>query len=135
LQPAVDIIRRVNSNDAKFLYCSLHNFYFDDDARAMLRECADVLAHGRVGDTFNHKASSGLRCIPDPLGANARVHRRLNIGHGEAPSEDFFATLVEIGFDDVMRACVFAWEEKADESGRLMRTEMQRDGDKYWSAK
>ena len=26
----------------------------------------------------------------------------------------------------IMTACVFAWEEKADESGRFMRGEMQR---------
>jgi myo-inositol catabolism protein IolH len=30
-----------------------------------------------------------------------------------------------------MTACVFAWEDKADESSRFMRTEMQRYIDKY----
>jgi len=27
---------------------------------------------------------------------------------------------------------VFAWEERADESGRFMRQEMQKYVDKYW---
>ena len=40
----------------------------------------------------------------------------------------------EVGFDGIMTACVFAWEEKADESGRFMRAEMQRYIDKYWGA-
>jgi myo-inositol catabolism protein IolH len=132
LQPAVDIIRTVNSPRVKFLYCAPHTFYFGDDTRAMLRECADVLAHVHVGDTFNHKASSGLRYIVNPPGSAARVHQHLNIGQGEVPWDDFFGTLAEIGFDGIMTACVFAWEEKADESGRFMRAEMQRYVDKYF---
>jgi myo-inositol catabolism protein IolH len=119
LQPAVDIIRTVNSKNVRFLYCAPHTFYFGDDTKAMLRECADVLAHVHVGDTFNHKASSGLRYILNPPGTTARVHQHLNIGQGEVPWEDFFGTLAEIGFDGIMTACVFAWEDKADESSRL----------------
>ncbi len=63
LQPAVDIIRTVNSERVKYLYCSPHTFHSGDDTNAMIRECADVLAHVHVADTFNHKASSGLRYI------------------------------------------------------------------------
>ena len=103
----------------KFLYCAPHTFYFGDDTKAMLRECADVLAHVHVGDTFNHKASSGLRYILNPPGTQARVHQHLNIGQGEVPWDDFFGTLAEVGFDGIMTACVFAWEDKADESGTL----------------
>jgi myo-inositol catabolism protein IolH len=131
LQPAVDIIRTVNSKNVRFLYCAPHTFYFGDDTKAMLRECADVLAHVHVGDTFNHKASSGLRYILNPPGTTARVHQHLNIGQGEVPWDDFFGTLAEIGFDGIMTACVFAWEDKADESSRFMRTEMQRYVDKH----
>ena len=112
LQPAVDIIRTVNSKNVKFLYCAPHTFYFGDDTKAMLRECADVLAHVHVGDTFNHKASSGLRYILNPPGTQARVHQHLNIGQGEVPWDDFFGTLAEVGFDGIMTACVFAWEEQ-----------------------
>jgi myo-inositol catabolism protein IolH len=131
LQPAVDIIRTVNSKNVKFLYCAPHTFYFGDDTKAMLRECADVLAHVHVGDTFNHKASSGLRYILNPPGTTARVHQHLNIGQGEVPWDDFFGTLAEIGFAGIMTACVFAWEDRADESSRFMRTEMQRYVDKH----
>ena len=111
----------MNSPHVRFLYCTPHTFYFGDDTVAMLRECADVLAHVHMADTFNHKASSGLRYIINPPGSTARVHQHLNIGQGEVPWDDFFRTLHEIGFDGIMTACVFAWEEKADESGKFMR--------------
>lgn len=109
MQPALDIIRTVNSKNVKFLYCAPHTFYFGDDTKAMLREAKDVLAHVHVGDTFNHKASSGLRYILNPPGTQARVHQHLNIGQGEVPWDDFFGTLAEIGFDGIMTSCVFAW--------------------------
>ncbi len=134
LQPSVDLIRRVNSKRVRFLYCAPHTFYFGDDVKAMIRECADVLAHVHVADTFNHKASSGLRYIINPPGSAARVHQHLDIGQGEVPWDDFFGTLAEVGFDGIMTACVFAWEERAEESSRFMRDEMQRRIDKHWSS-
>lgn len=51
---------------------------------------------------------------------------------GEVPWDDFFATLAEVGFDGIMTACVFAWEERAEDSSRFMREEMQRYVDKHW---
>jgi len=135
LHPAIDMLKTIGSKNVKFLYCAPHTFYFGDDTKAMLREAKDVLAHVHVGDTFNHKASSGLRYILNPPGTQARVHQHLNIGQGEVPWEDFFSTLAEIGFDGIMTACVFAWEDKADHSGKFMRAEMQRFVDKYWTAK
>lgn len=133
LQPAVDMIRTVNSNNVKFLYCAPHTFYFGDDTKKMLKEAAPVLAHVHVADTFNHKGSSGLRYIVNPPGSTARVHQHLNIGEGEVPWDDFFSTLAEIGFDGIMTSCVFAWEEKAEESSRFMRGEMQNYIDKYFN--
>uniref|UniRef100_A0A2A4Z5W7 Protein iolH n=1 Tax=OCS116 cluster bacterium TaxID=2030921 RepID=A0A2A4Z5W7_9PROT len=133
LQPAVDMIRTVNSKNVKFLYCAPHTFYFGEDTKQMLREAAPVLAHVHIADTFNHKASSGLRYIVNPPGANVRVHQHLNIGEGEVPWDDFFSTLAEIGFDGIMTSCVFAWEDKAEESSRFMRTEMQKYIDKYFT--
>jgi myo-inositol catabolism protein IolH len=46
----------------------------------------------------------------------------------------FFGTLAEVGFDGVMTACVFAWEERAEHSSQFMRAEMQRYIDTYWGA-
>jgi len=34
-----------------------------------------------------------------------------------------------------MTACVFAWEDKADQSSSFMRAEMQRYVDQFWGAK
>jgi len=36
-----------------------------------------------------------------------------------------------VKFDGVLSSCVFAWEERADDSSRFMRAEMQRYIDKY----
>jgi sugar phosphate isomerase/epimerase len=60
------------------------------------------------------------------------VHEHLAPGEGEIDWDVFFGSLAEVGFDGIMTACVFAWEERAVESSRLMRTEMQRYIDKYW---
>jgi myo-inositol catabolism protein IolH len=48
------------------------------------------------------------------------------------PWDDFFGTLAEIGFDGIMTSCVFAWEDRADESSRFMRAKMQDYIDLYF---
>jgi myo-inositol catabolism protein IolH len=133
LHPAVDIIRTIGSKNVNFLYCAPHTFYFGNDMAEMIRYAAPVLKHVHVADTFNHKASSGLRYIVNPPGSKARVHQHLDIGQGEVNWDLFFATLHEVGFDGIITSCVFAWEERAEESSRFMRTEIQRHVDKYWT--
>lgn len=132
LHPAVDMIRTINSPNVRFLYCAPHTFHFGDDMAQMIRDSAPVLAHVHVADTFNHKASSGLRYIINPPGSAARVHQHMDIGQGEIDWDVFFKTLAEVKFDGIMTACVFAWEERAVESSRFMRNEIQRYVDKYW---
>jgi myo-inositol catabolism protein IolH len=132
LAPALDIVRVLGSANVKLSYIAPHTFYYGDDMAAMLRDAAPVLAHVRVADTFNHKASSQLRYIVNPPGSSyIRVHQHLNIGEGEIDWDLFFATLADSGFDGVLSSCVFAWEERADESSRFMRSEIQRYLDKY----
>lgn len=127
LQPAVDIVKNIGSPALKISYIAPHTFYYGDNLAAQLREAAPLLAHVRVADTFNHKASSQLRYIVNPPGAShIRVHQHLDIGQGEIDWDTFFATLADIGFDGVLSACVFAWEERADESGRFMRQQIQQ---------
>lgn len=132
LGPAVDMVRVIGSKNVKFLYCAPHTFYLGDDIAQMIREAAPVLAHVHVADTFNHKASSGLRYIVNPPGSRARVHQHLDMGQGEVDWDLFFKTLHEVGFDGIVTSCVFAWEERAVESSRFMRQEIQRYVDKYW---
>ena len=133
LQPAVDVIRMIASRNVKFLYCAPHTFYFGDDLAGMIREAAPVLAHVHVADTFDHKASSGLRYIVNPPGCRARVHQHLDIGQGEVDWDVFFGTLHEVGFDGIITSCVFAWEDRAMESSRFMRQEIGRYVDRYWA--
>jgi myo-inositol catabolism protein IolH len=132
LHPAIDMVRMIGSKNVRFLYCAPHTYYFGDDMAAMIREADALIGHVHVADTFNHKASSGLRYIVNPPGSKATVHQHLNIGQGEVDWDVFFGSLAAVGFDGIMTACVFAWEERAEDSSRFMRREMQKYVDKHW---
>jgi len=133
MQPACDIVKNIGSSALKLSYIAPHTFYYGDDMPAMLREAAPLLAHVRVADTFNHKKSSQLRYIVNPPGSSqVRVHQHLDMGQGEIDWEVFFATLGAVGFDGVLSSCVFAWEERAEDSSRFMRAEMQRYIDRHF---
>ncbi|OGB28654.1 MAG: protein iolH [Burkholderiales bacterium RIFCSPLOWO2_12_FULL_61_40] len=133
MQPACDIVKNIGSTALRLSYIAPHTFYYGDDMAAMLREAAPLLAHVRVADTFNHKKSSQLRYIVNPPGSSqTRVHQHLDMGQGEIDWELFFATLGAVGFDGVMSSCVFAWEERAEDSSRFMRAEMQRYIDRHF---
>jgi myo-inositol catabolism protein IolH len=62
------------------------------------------------------------------------VHQHLNLGQGEIDWDVFFGTLHAVGFDGIVTSCVFAWEDRAMESSRFMRTEIQRYIDRHWGA-
>jgi len=132
MQPAIDIVTNIGSTHLKLSYIAPHTFYYGDDMAAMLRAAAPLLAHVRVADTFDHKKSSQLRYIVNPPGSgHIRVHQHLDIGQGEIDWDVFFGTLAAVGFDGVLSSCVFAWEERAQESSRFMRQEMQRQIERH----
>ena len=93
----------------------------------MLRYAAPKLAHLHIADSFNHRASSGLRYILNPPGTPARVHQHLDIGQGEVDWEAFFTTLRELKFDGIATVCVFAWEERARESSEFMLQRVRKE--------
>ena len=128
----VDLVRALRSPNVKYLYCAPHTFHMGGDMAGMIRYAAEDLAHVHVADTFDHKASSGLRYIVNPPGSPARVHQHLNIGEGELDWELFFRTLKDIEFDGIITSCVFAWEDRAVESSRRMREEIEKYVTKYW---
>lgn len=117
---AVDLVRGIDRDFVRYLYCAPHTFHLGDDTAAMIRYAAPVLAHVHVADVFNHRASSGLRYIVNPPGSTARVHQHLDIGQGEVDWDIFFGSLREVGFDGILTSCVFAWEERAVDSARFM---------------
>ena len=133
LHPAVDMIRSLDSKNVRMLYCAPHTFHMGSDPKTIIETAAPVLAHVHVADSFAHRGSSGLRYIVNPPGSTARVHQHLNIGEGEVDWDAFFGTLAKVGFDGIMTACVFAWEEKAEQSSRFMLSEMKRYIAKYWT--
>lgn len=117
---AVDMIRSLNSQHVRYLYCAPHTFHLGEDVGEMIRYAAPVLDQVHLADTLDHRRSSGLRYIVNPLGATVRVHQHLNIGEGEVDWDAVFGTLDEIGFEGILTSCVFAWEERAIESARQM---------------
>jgi myo-inositol catabolism protein IolH len=127
---AVNLIRGINSPLVSFLYCAPHTFHQGGNLVEILEHAGPLLTHLHVADSFDHRASSGLRYIVNPPGSPARVHQHLDIGQGEVDWPTFFGTLDRLGFDGIMTACVFAWEDRAAESCMFMREEMA----KYTSA-
>lgn len=130
--PAVDLVRAINEPWVNYLYCAPHTFHLSGedpgaDIPAMLRYAGDKLTHVHIADTFNHKASSGLRYILNPPGTPARIHQHLDVGQGEVDWDDFFATLRELNFDGIATACVFAWEDRAVESSKFMLDRITRE--------
>ncbi|MFF7979944.1 sugar phosphate isomerase/epimerase family protein [Streptomyces sp. NPDC007901] len=101
---AVSLIRGINHPGVGFLYCA-----------------GDLLTHVHLADAFDHTASSGNRYILNPPGTAARIHQHLDMGEGEVDFDELFRALRANGFDGTLTACVFAWEEKAEESSRFMR--------------
>ena len=123
---AVDMIRGINHPNVSFLYCAPHTFHMGGDIKGVMNYAGDLLTHLHVADSFDHRASSGLRYIVNPPGSTARVHQHLDIGQGEVDWDTFFGTLEALEFDGIMTACVFAWEDRAEASSRFMREEIAR---------
>lgn len=123
---AVDMIRGINHPNVTFLYCAPHTFHMGGDLAGIMEYAGDLLTHLHVADSFDHRASSGLRYIVNPPGSTCRIHQHLDIGQGEVDWNAFFATLKTLEFDGIMTACVFAWEDRAYESSKFMREEIGR---------
>ncbi len=112
----VNMVRGINSELVTFLYCAPHTFHQGGDLAAVMRHAGPLLTQLHIADTFDHRASSGLRYIVNPPGSTARVHQHLDIGQGEVDWDLFFRILAEVNFDGIATVCVFAWEERARES-------------------
>jgi myo-inositol catabolism protein IolH len=122
---AVDMVRGVNSPLVSFLYCAPHTFHQGGNMVEIMEYAGPLLTQVHLADCFDHRASSGLRYITNPPGNTVRVHQHLDIGQGEVNWDLFFETLNKLGFGDndraIMTSCVFAWEDRAEESSRYMR--------------
>jgi myo-inositol catabolism protein IolH len=116
---ALSLIRGIDNDLVSFLYCAPHTFHQGGDMEAIMRDAGPLLTHLHIADSFDHRASSGLRYILNPPGTPARVHQHLDIGQGEVDWDLFFATLADLKFDGIATVCVFAWEERARESSRF----------------
>jgi myo-inositol catabolism protein IolH len=115
----VNLVRGINSDLVTFLYCAPHTFHQGGDIAAVMRHAGPLLTQVHIADSFDFRASSGLRYIVNPPGSTARVHQHLDIGQGEVDWDVFFRTLAEVSFDGIATVCVFAWEERAEDSSRF----------------
>ena len=129
----VQMVRAINSDLVSFLYCAPHTFHQGGDLAAVIKEAGPLLTQLHLADSFDHTGSSGLRYIVNPPGSTARVHQHLDIGQGEVDWDLFFRTLAEVGFDGIATVCVFAWEERAEDSARVNLTRVNEYLGKYVS--
>jgi myo-inositol catabolism protein IolH len=113
---AIELIRGIDNDLVTFLYCAPHTFHQGGDIAGIMRYAGPLLTHLHIADSFDHRASSGLRYIVNPPGSPARVHQHLDVGQGEVDWDVFFGTLSELEFGGIATVCVFAWEERARES-------------------
>jgi myo-inositol catabolism protein IolH len=131
---AVDMVRGIDSDLVSFLYCAPHTFHQSErpggDIAGIMRCAGDLLTQVHVADSFDFRASSGLRYIVNPPGSTARIHQHLDVGQGEVDWDEFFGTLGELGFgrrdETIMTVCVFAWEERARDSARVNRERIEQ---------
>jgi myo-inositol catabolism protein IolH len=115
---ALHLLRGIDNHLVSFLYCAPHTFHQGGDLEAIMRDAGPLLTHLHIADSFDHRGSSGLRYILNPPGTPARIHQHLDIGQGEVDWDLFFRTLADVGFDGIATVCVFAWEERAEDSCR-----------------
>jgi myo-inositol catabolism protein IolH len=115
----VNLVRGINSDLVSFLYCAPHTFHQGGDLAAVMRHAGPLLTQVHIADSFDHRGSSGLRYIVNPPGSAARIHQHLDVGQGEVDWDLFFRTLAELNFDGIATVCVFAWEERAEDSSRV----------------
>ncbi|GIE48820.1 protein iolH [Amorphoplanes nipponensis] len=127
----VNLVKGINSPLVSFLYCAPHTFHQGGDLAAVVRHAGPLLTQVHIADSFDHRGSSGLRYIVNPPGSTVRVHQHLDIGQGEVDWELFFRTLAEVNFEGIATVCVFAWEERAAESGRFNLEQVNRYAAKY----
>ena len=85
---AVDMVRGIDSPLVSFLYCAPHTFHQGGDIAGVMEYAGDLLTHLHVADSFDHRASSGLRYIVNPPGSTAQVHQHLDIGRRTAGWSD-----------------------------------------------
>ncbi|TWI54932.1 myo-inositol catabolism protein IolH [Pseudomonas duriflava] len=127
---SVDLIRGLDKDFVNYLYAAPHTFFYDDgkgDIASMLKYAGDKLTHLIIADTWNHRASSGLRYIVNPPGVTATVHQHMDIGQGEVDWDAFFSTLREMKFDGIATVAVFGFEDRADESSRFMLERLKKE--------
>jgi myo-inositol catabolism protein IolH len=123
---AVNMVRGMNSANVSFLYCAPHTFHQGGNLAEIIETAGGLLTHLHLADSFDHRASSGLRYILNPPGTQARIHQHLDIGQGEVPWDTLFGSLERLRFDGIMTVCVFAWEERARESSLSNLEEIRR---------
>lgn len=127
----VNLVRGINSDLVSFLYCAPHTFHQGGDLEAVMRHAGPLLTQLHIADSFDHRGSSGLRYIVNPPGSTVRVHQHLDMGQGEVDWDAFFRTLAEVRFDGIATVCVFAWEERAEDSARYNLSQVGQYLEKY----
>jgi myo-inositol catabolism protein IolH len=118
---SVDIVRAIDSPLVTYVFCAPHIFHMGGDGRGILRRADGLISIAHIADTWDHRASSGLRYLVNPPGAPVRVHQHLEIGKGEIDFDDVFGGLKEVAFDGILTSAVNGFEDRAEAVTRSNR--------------
>ena len=118
---AVDLIRGIDSPHVTYLYCAPHTFHMGGDIAGILRVRRRP---GHPGAPRRHASTIAPR--PACATSSTRPARRPRApAPRHRPGRGRLRRAVRrprrLEFDGILTTCVFAWEERAEESSRFMR--------------
>jgi myo-inositol catabolism protein IolH len=99
--PAVDLIKRIGSENVGYLFCIPHAFILGEDPVHMLEYARDVLSFVHVGDALRPERVFYSGELPGRPGYQPAVkpHQHLIPGLGDVDFGAVFATLKKIGYE------------------------------------
>jgi myo-inositol catabolism protein IolH len=118
---AVDLVRSVGSPRLKYLHCVPHTYYLGGSAAEQIEYARGWFDHAHVADTYRPE-----RTIVNPPGLQSRIHQHFDIGKGELDWAQTAEAFRSAGFDGILTVQVFGWDERAEDSFRLNRSEAER---------
>jgi myo-inositol catabolism protein IolH len=119
--PALDVLRRVDSPLIGYLYSTPHTFILGRDPAAIVETAGDMLMHIQIADTFRPerfvvayapKGYVNMLKLPEYAAMNAHLH--LVPGLGEVDFAALFAALHRIGYRGAISAIPFGGRDAVD---------------------
>jgi myo-inositol catabolism protein IolH len=119
---AVDLVRGIDSDWVRYLFCAPHVFHMGGaDVREMVAYAGDTIGYVHLADSFKPG-----RYIVNPATAAVRVHQHLDIGTGDVDWHVLFDSLKHIEYAGVLSVGVFAHKDRPMDSFRANLNAVRR---------